>query len=85
MTDEWNQMRECDSSLPGCIALTLDSCDEELKYFNSIFDEIQEVLKSEGKSHVRTNLNQDLRMVTLQYFSIIYIVAYRAASDRDDL
>ena len=48
MTKEWQSLRKDHSHLPTCSELLFPSDDEEIKYLNSIIDEIQISLKAEG-------------------------------------
>lgn len=49
MTEEWHVMREHNSSLPSHSEILFGVTeDEEINYYNSIMDEIQRSLKSEG-------------------------------------
>ena len=49
MTAEWQSLRKDHSHLPTCSELLFPSDDEEIKYLNSIIDEIQISLKAEGR------------------------------------
>lgn len=49
MTEEWSLLRKDHAELPGCSELLFPSNDEEIFYINSIMEEIQSSLKSEGK------------------------------------
>ncbi|XP_067928346.1 RPA-interacting protein-like [Watersipora subatra] len=49
MTEEWNRLRKDHSELPTCTEL-LFSTDDEVRYINSIMEEIQAALKTEEES-----------------------------------
>lgn len=48
MTEEWKVLREENKYLPTCSELLFHTDDEEIKYLNTIIDEIQDSLRAEG-------------------------------------
>lgn len=52
MTEEWNLMRKDNIMLPSGTELMFSTHDEEIAYMNSIMEEIQASLKTEGNNRV---------------------------------
>lgn len=48
MTEEWNELRKTHSDLPSCATFLFSDKDEEIRYLNTIMEEIQSSLRAEG-------------------------------------